>query len=121
MKEECSNPRLVCIRIENASEVDFQSFSVGFERQTESSYGPLVSGGVSEYRKINWAHTEVATEGFSGERRFILPVLDFVSGPYLQPGAYTYRYTASPFSKPMVIDDRTLDGYLGLELVSDDY
>jgi hypothetical protein len=114
--EKCPNPELVCIRVENASDVKFSSFLVNLNGQ-EESYGPLTAGAVSEYRNATSAYRYAFTEAFSGERRFILQPIDFVGERQLPPGAYTYRYTADALDEPDVRDNWRLDGYLSVRLV----
>ena len=116
--EECPNSGFVCVRVENSTELDFQSFQVNFNGQTVS-YGRLPAGAISEYRKVNAAYRYAYTEGLSGERRFILQPIDFVGERHLRPGAYTYKYTVSVLDKPEIRDDWRLDGYLSSELIVD--
>lgn len=116
---ECPNPGNVCIRIENSSEYSFQSFHVNFEGQMVP-FGPLTPGATSGYRKVDAAYRYAFTEAFSDGRRFVLQPIDFVGEQYLEPGAYTYRYTVSPLDEPMVKGDWKLDGYLDVQLIAVD-
>ena len=115
--EQCPSPKLVCIRVENSSDLDFESFRVNFNGQTES-YGPLAAGAVSEYRSVGAAYRYAYTEAFSNKRRFVLQPIDFVGERHLLPGAYTYRYMASVLDEPSVKDDWSLDGYLSVRLIA---
>ena len=46
---ECPDRRIVCIRVENSSDLDFETFEVNFDGQIVS-YGTLSAGAISEYR-----------------------------------------------------------------------
>ena len=112
----CPNPELICIRVENSSDISFESFQVNFDGQTES-FGPLAAGSVSEYRDISAAYRYAYTEALSGDRRFILQPIDFVGEKHLPPGTYTYRYSVGLLDEPKIKDDWRLDGYMSVRLI----
>ena len=114
--DDCPNVKLICFRVENASDLDFRSFVVSFDGQYES-FGPLLAGAVSDYRSVGSAYRYAFTEAFSGERRFILQPIDFVGEQHLSPGTYTYRYFASALEEPRTKGDWRLDRYVEVRLV----
>lgn len=116
---ECPDRRIVCVRVENASGLDFQRFDVNFEGQVVS-YGPLGAGAISEYRPVDAAYGYAYSEAFSNERRFVLQPIDFLGEKLLEPGAYTYRYTASILDEPIVRGDWALHGQMDVRLIADD-
>ena len=117
--ETCSGERHICIRVDNASDFDFESFKVNFSGQMVE-FGQVDAGQISAYRKVEVAYRYAATEAFSDERRFILQPIDFVGERTLLPGRYTYRYYVDELDEPRIKGDWSLHGYMSVRLVVDD-
>lgn len=117
-KDECPGTELVCIRVENTSDISFDSFEVNFSGQ-QIQYGSLGVGQISDYRRVDATYSYAFTEAFSDERRFILQPIDFVGEKHLPPGNYTYRYTANVLEEPEVQGDWILHGFMGVRLTRD--
>ena len=114
----CPNPRLVCFRVENASDLSFERFDVEFVGQLES-FGPLAAGQLSEYRRVKAAFSYAYTDARAGELRFLLQPIDYLGERPLKPGLYTYRYEAMRFDEPVGTGDWIVDGELTVRLLSD--
>jgi len=115
-KDDCPGTESLCIRVENNSDISFDSFEVNFSGQ-RIQYGTLDTSQTSEYRKVDAAYSYAFTEAFSEGRRFILQPIDFVGEKLLPPGNYTYRYTVDALDEPRVKDDWSLHGYMSVRLV----
>ena len=116
---DCPDAGSVCIRVENTSAIDFDSFDVHFPDQVEQ-FGGLRAGQISTYRKIGRAYRYAYTEAFSGERRFVLQPIDYVGEKFVPPGNYTYQFSVNVMDEPQVWGDSVLHGYMGVELKSDE-
>jgi hypothetical protein len=81
----------LCIRIENASDIDFDKFEVRFPDQPED-FGPLRARGVTGYRKIGWAYDHNYTEATASDRKFYLMIIDHIGDRFVPAGTYTLRY-----------------------------
>jgi len=113
----CSAAEL-CIRIENASDIDFDKFEVRFPDQAED-FGPLRARGVTAYRKIARAYDHNYTEAAASDRKFYLVIIDHISDRFVPAGIYTLRYRVNVLAEPLRANDFVLHGYLGSELVRD--
>ena len=116
--DECTAIGLLCIRVENASQIAFDTFEVNFSGQV-IQFGPLGVGQISGYRKVDAAYRYAYTEAFSDKQRFILQPIDFMGEKLLPPGKYTYRYTVDPIEGPGVTGDSSLERYLSVNLRRD--
>lgn len=116
--DKCPTDTQLCIRVKNTTNIDFDSIDVHFPDQVEK-FGGLSAGQQSDYRKIERAYRYAYTEALSGERRFVLQPVDFVGENYLQPGLYTYHYSVNEMDEPVVTDEWTLHGYMGVKLEED--
>ena len=116
--DECIDASYVCIRLENTSEFDFDNIFVSFPDR-EVKYGPLASGQVSSYRKVDGAYRYAYTEAVSGDHRFVLQPIDFVGENYIRAGTYTYRYSATLMDEPIIGKYKTINGFMGVTLQSD--
>ena len=115
---DCLSADFLCIRVENTSDIDFDSFEVHFPDQVEK-FGGLGTGQISAYRKIDRAYRYAYTEAFSGGRRFVLQPIDFVGERFVRPGIYTYQYSATVLEEPWVKGDWVLHGSLHVKLKVD--
>lgn len=106
------------MRVENTSNIDFDSFDVHFPDQVEK-FGRLRAGQISAYRKIERAYSYAYTEAFSGERRFVLQPIDFVGETFVPAGIYTYRFSVDALDEPEVSRDWVLHGYMHVTLIAD--
>ena len=116
---DCIASDLLCIRIKNSSDIDFDRFEVRFPEQTED-FGALRAGEVSGYRRIGRAYDHNFTEGVSDGRRFFLVIIDHIGDGFLRPGRYTLRYSAQVLDQPRRSNDFVVHGYLGSELEVDE-
>src|SRR5262245_8674387 len=81
----------LCIRIENASDIDFDEFEVRFPDQAEE-FGPLRAHAITAYRKIGRAYDYNYTEATAADRKFYLEIIDHIGDEFVPPGTYTLRY-----------------------------
>ncbi len=116
--ENCPSNELICVRVENASELDFDKFEVRFLGQIEE-FGPLEAGQTSSYRKIEKTYRYAYTLVISGSRRFVLQPIDFVGEKLVAPGSYTYRCITSVLEEPLIDGGQVQHGYIEARLVPD--
>ena len=88
----------VAIRIENASEKDFDGVVVKFPEQQEN-YGRIPAASVSSYRTVTKAYPSAFVEITLGDEVAVVQPIDFFGVPLLQPGRYTYRFTLNANSR----------------------
>lgn len=116
--EACHRGALVCVRIENASAVDFDSFDVHFPNEV-ISYGSVAAGKISEYREVSGAYRYAYTEASAGERHFVLQPIDYIGETFVPNGAYTYRYDVNALDEPVTGNDWIVHGYMSVSMTLD--
>jgi hypothetical protein len=94
----CAISTDVAIRIENASEKDFDGVVVKFPEQREN-YGRIPAASVSSYRTVTKAYPSAFVEITLGDEVAVVQPIDFFGVPLLQPGRYTYRFTLNANSR----------------------
>lgn len=97
--DQCHSDSLLCIRIENQSSIDFDSFVINFPNQAQE-YGPISAGATSTYRQVGCAYSYNRTIAYSGGRRYVRGINDHIGDPFLSAGTYTLRYTVDEFQEP---------------------
>ena len=115
---DCLSNGYACIRVENTSDVDFDSFVVHFPDQVEE-FGHVAAGRTTAYRNINRAYRYAYTEAFSGKRKFLLQPIDFVGEKFVPPGIYTYQYRVNFLDQPRARDEWVLHGFMKVKLKAD--
>ena len=82
----------VSIRIENASNLDFDAVFVFFPDHPGQavSYGPIQKGAVSDYQNTSRAYRYAHVEAKVGNRTFTLRPIDYVGEEELPTGRFTY-------------------------------
>lgn len=83
---------LVSIRIENASDVDFDEVSVFFPDQPSQPvhYGAIQQGAVSDYQQTTRAYRFAPIEVRVGTQTLVLRPIDYVGETALPAGRFTY-------------------------------
>ena len=109
--DECLKSRIVCIRINNASDFDFDAFDIGFPSQVEH-FSPLRARATTSYRRVDCAYRYGSAEAYASSQRFVFQSTDFVGEECLRPGVYTYRYTAHLLERPSFVKDSVQHGEL---------
>jgi hypothetical protein len=85
---------IVCIRVTNASEFDFDGLDVFFHSRTER-FGRVRAGESTPYRRIKQTDRDVTAKAYSDGRQFVYRASDGYRKSDLKPGIYNYNYEAS--------------------------
>ena len=83
------------VRIQNTSQLNFQSVAVGFPDQLEQ-YGALSRGALSGYRKVTSAYRYAYIEVRVNGEKFELRPKDYVGETLLPNGQFTYALDLDP-------------------------
>ena len=84
------------VRVRNASALDFDDVVVHSRRvHTNGFFGPIASGGVSDYRVFPEAYRYGYVRIRSGSNDFGLTPIDYVGERPLGPGYFTYDLTVT--------------------------
>lgn len=117
---ECQKANIVCIRVANASEFNFDGFDINFGGRLER-FGFVGAGALTAYRRVENAYRSNRTVAYSADRKFAFTPTDHVGEEYLSPGIYTYRYTGHLLSNPYETKNSVIHGELDITFELDNH